>query len=259
MPVLNLDFWREREIAARDARARDGVSDMSPCHYREYWQDLYATRMRRRAMEELFARLPLKFEEMCPRVLDVGCGDGRFGAWVARRFKVPVSGVDAFAFGAYDRLQRFCQMDAENVSQIVPKWGHFDVALLITVLPFVENPQKVLEELTHVAPFLIVLDNFQDPAPPWQLVLSYKRHIPVQKFFDMLSHAGWEFEFMTPVNVIDRALFVRTPRALYPLAYVATLLGEKFAMWMLNTARWDYSHVRYSALLLKNQKWSADK
>ncbi len=248
MPARDSTYW--------EARQESQCENASPCHYQEYWQDLYATGMRRRGMERLFTALPRAEDDRALRVLDVGCGDGRFGAWVARRFDVAVSGIDCYAWGAYDRLRRFARIDAENAAQVVKKWGHFDAAMLVTVLPFVASAERVLEELTHVAPYLLVLDNFQDPAPAWQTRLSYKRHIPLWDFFAMASAAGYVMEETYPVNVLDRALFVHAPRVLYPFAYLATMLGEKLALWSIEHGRLNVRHARYFAVLLKNGKWS---
>jgi len=239
----------------------------SPCHYREYWQDRYARTMRERAVCQMFPTIERaaraapnpngnRSAERTLRVLDVGCGDGRFGEWVAERFGVVVSGVDAFAWkGAYKRLWRFAVCDAEVVSQTALKWGFFDLALLITVLPFVQDYRKVFEELTWVTPYVLVVENMQDPAPSWQRGLDYKQHIPLSECIAGAGALGWEPRVVKGVNVFDRALFVHSPKFLYPLTYAATRGGDALAVWLYARGRLAERHVRYHAVLFENQRW----
>ena len=91
--------------------------------------------------------------------LDVGCGTGVFALKLARR-GVGVTGIDiseAMLAVAYDKMRRaphdvrhrisFCVMDAHSLD-----FGNdtFDGALAVATLAFVDNPQRVFDEMTRV-------------------------------------------------------------------------------------------------------------
>lgn len=261
MPALDETFWKTRTRWTQ------------PCHYNEFWQDLYARTVRRAAVERLFPCYDVTTHTKTARVLDVGCGDGRFGEWVSQRFDVEVTGMDVVEYdGVRERLFHFERGDAERAGALSFQLGTFDVALLITVLPFVRDWGKALQGLMNAARFVLIVDNLQFPPPAWQEGLAYKQHIPLPQLLETADALGYAIDRVEPVNVLDRRLFLAMPQRLYALAFGVTtavdlLLVRLVRLWVAfnlrtqhtnqtNTrfrARFDYAQrVRYWAVLLRN-------
>ena len=93
------------------------------------------------------------------RILDLGCGDGRWSRYLHSRYGCKVYGVN-FSSKRIDRARelsdkkiRYWSQDAytfiENYN--FKQWGKFDYVLMVEFLEHLEDPERVLKRLSKIA------------------------------------------------------------------------------------------------------------
>jgi len=222
MPVRDSTHWETR------------LGQPSPCHYGDGWLDRYADTVRKAGVERVW---PGDAEI----VLDVGCGDGQFAAWMSRRFNVQVIGVDAYHWpGAQDRLDTLYVEDAESFPHLMLP-GSVDLAVCVTSLPFMRDWRRCVSGLVRAARRVLVVDNLQHPPPDWQLRLPEKQPISYWDLVQTFDAHGWAVEAATAISVLDRRLFFRLAGW---LAYALTLPVD-----LMLAPGYRPPRARYSAVL----------
>jgi len=232
--VLDPHHWRPK------------LGEEFPCHYGEKYLDWYADRIRKSAVKSIWPRDVLP-PRGC-RVMDVGCGDGRFGEWLRREFGVHVSGIDPFNWpGAVARLNSF-----EVRSIVGPRKGfaegRYDLAICVTSLPFMTDWAKALHNLYQIADRLLVVENLQTPTPSWQTGLPEKRPISYPDLVLEAKRVGWAIEAERCINLIDRRWLdaVGAIPILRPVVAVATFVVD----WVVGRCLHPVDG-RYSAVLFR--------
>lgn len=120
------------------------------------------------------------------RILDVGCGDGRLAATLARlRPDVTVHGVDVLV-----RPDAAIPVDGFDGDRIPAGDGSVDVVLLVDVLHHAEDPEALLREAARVAPVVLVKDHLREGwlAGP---TLRFMDGVGNRRFGVALPHHYW--------------------------------------------------------------------
>jgi SAM-dependent methyltransferase len=240
MPLLDNRFWFRRRAS------------LHPCHYQDRWLDTYADLVRKLALLRIFPRWDADSTVALStdgkrRVLDVGCGDARLSAWIARSFGCRVWGVDAIDWpGASDRLAGlFTVLDAEKMSEDRGlRMFQPHVAVAVTSLPFMRDWRLAVGEMCRLAERVLVLDNLQTPAPAWQRGLGYKEPIEMPALVHEFARHDFRLERWAGVNLLDRALFRRLPA---PLAFLITLPLDAALAFVVPARRCRYAAVLFRA------------
>jgi SAM-dependent methyltransferase len=115
------------------------------------WYDTPAGRRAERAERALIEQLLAHFPD-ARSLLDVGCGTGRFTAWLAER-PVRTFGLDRSPamLVAMRRLHRGMPAILGDAHRLPIRTGAVDVTLLLTMLEFLEDPIVALEEAVRVS------------------------------------------------------------------------------------------------------------
>jgi SAM-dependent methyltransferase len=158
------------------------------------------------------------------RVLDAGCGTGRFGAALASRH-TPVVGVDSdppMLSLAGARATGGCARAA--VEHLPFPDGSFDLALAVTVLEFVAQPAAALAELARVTRNggRIVIGAL-NPHSPWGLANRRRLHAGVWCHARFLSRSELR-ELGTPHGRTSLHGALYAPGALPGLSRLGPLL-----------------------------------
>lgn len=132
---------------ARQARGRGGTRLASPAAY-DRWFDTrwgrYAFTIELAAIERAAGRLDSL------RVLDAGCGTGRFTAALERRAAL-LAGVDLdLAMLAVAARRVRAPLLAADVGELPFRDGAFDVTIAVTVCEFTASPAALVAELARV-------------------------------------------------------------------------------------------------------------
>jgi len=222
MPVRNAGHWEGK------------FGDENPCHYGDWYLDTYADIVRKAAVRRVFPGRRLS-------VLDVGCGDGKFGAWVGRKFSCVVDGVDAFDWrGAGSRLNKFDVIDAEDM---VLRADAYDLAICVTSLPFMRNWRKTVANLCRSIPKILVVENLQTPTPPWNKGMVEKDQMDFTSLVWAFMSQGFMVADSTCVNVLDRRLFLTgAPK---PLAFALSLCVDLAAGFVVKPPAGRYAAVLF--------------
>ena len=228
--------WRNEGRQPAVAWRTDQVNPAGTCHYLNAWRDVYATLMRRKAVDRLLTTVPAGSS-----VVDIGCGDGRWLDWLADRLKTDaLVGIDVAKFGSYD--WPFRQADMEELPFDDQS---FDVALMITSLCQTEAPEKALDEACRVADRLLVLDFMLEPVPDWMKGLPHRQPVPASWLGRQMAQRGFRFVAAAGCGPVDGAVFVRTPRWLWPAAAVVTLALDWVMSGLLSPTRSKYQAALY--------------
>ena len=234
MPQLDPFFWDVRR------------GSPSPCHYEERWQDWYATVMRRWGIRRILHGEKVQF------VLDVGTGDGQMAEWLQKRFGYVVMGIDATDFHATGKMWMFKRLDIETLDRKeLP--ARPDLATAITVLPFTADWKEAVRRMCNSATLVLVVDDLQSPAPPWQQGLSYKRPLTFEDVLAEFKLNGLYLKKHLGVNWLDRRLFFKSPKWLYPLVAVLTVLVDQVVIRVLRPGRCRYQAVLFSRIIRRKK------
>lgn len=222
MPVRDTGHWEGK------------MGDAAPCHYGDWYLDTYADIVRKAATRRIFPGRRLS-------VLDVGCGDGKFGEWVKEKFACRVDGVDAFDWpGAAGRLDKFSVLDAE---EIVLAPNDYDLAICVTSLPFMRDWRMTVKNLCRSIPKVLVIENLQTPTPPWNKGMVEKDQMDYPTLVWTFENQGFFVADATCINVLDRRLFfTRMPT---PLAFAASLLIDLIASYVVRPWAGRYAAVLF--------------
>ena len=243
MSVKDPEHWVPKLIKAEANRK------YNPCHYHSFWEDRYADISRKRAVKKVLSPKVIRRSMTNFRVLDVGCGNGLWGAWFQKEYDAKVYGIDAYHWpGVGRRLNAFRCCDAQNMFAVLDTWDSwFDMAMCVTSLPFMEDWEKVVRLLSlGITKVVLVVDNFQQPTPPWQRNCPEKTHIEYDILIRVFEANGFIVSAERTVSAMDRALFIRSGVLLKPPAFLATLLVDFVTASLIKP-----KNARYSAILFR--------
>ncbi len=199
--------------------------------------------------EELLGMLP----EPPHRVLDIGCGEGRFGALLKERYGAQVTGVEMDGLAAEKargRLDRVISGDAEELARLGLE-GEFDLICLNDLLEHLPRPLeflvflrsmagrggRLLLSVPHVGHGEVLLElirNRWDYVPAGILCYDHLRFFTRESLEELLAAAGWELERIEPIpGPLSEAVreelkgpvqagMVPEPRRLEELGYMVT-------------------------------------
>ncbi len=199
--------------------------------------------------EELLGMLP----EPPRKVLDIGCGEGRFGALLKERYGAQVTGVERDGLAAEKargRLDRVISGDAEELGRLELEGG-FDLICLNDLLEHIPRPLELLVSLRSMAApegrlllsvphvghgelLLELLRNRWDYVPAGVLCYDHLRFFTRESLEELLAAAGWEMERIEPIpgplseavreelKGLVQAGMVPEPRRLEELGYMVT-------------------------------------
>jgi SAM-dependent methyltransferase len=208
VPLVNEAYWR----------ARFGTA--APCWSGDRWVDWEHAIVVRSALRQIWPRKPVVW-----RVLDVGCGDGRWTAWMRDEFNVFVRGTDALEFpGVRQRLgDWFRKVDAEELLA-APEVAGFrpDLVVFLNSLTCVLNWRGALDQAARLAPRVLVFDNLMTPTPPWLKGLPHRRPIEQPELLFAAAKLGLYAVRVVTADVMHRRLFLRTPRWAHPVVAVVS-------------------------------------
>ena len=114
------------------------------------------------------------------RVLDLGCGDGRWLNYLHEEYNCKLYGVDY----SRERIKKAREMSNSDIrywnqdaysftkNYKVDKWGKFDYVLMVEFLEHLENPKRILKRLKQIS------KNIIGTVP---LNFPYKAHLQVFK------------------------------------------------------------------------------
>lgn len=238
MPIKDAEYWG----------ARTGLDN--PCHYLDPALDWYADVVRKNGIRRVWP------DSVRPGdwVLDVGCGDGRMGAWLRQEFGVKVCGLDAFEYqGARERLDRFVCVDAEKMVDRL-FYEQFDLAIAITSLPFMADWKFCVAQMCVLSRQASIVENTQSPIPEWQK--GHKQKTPFALMELRSAFANWNLypHESTAINVVDRMwLMGASAWTKWPIL-LATLLVDTYAYLVV-----EPDDARYTATLFRHERYWAGR
>jgi len=249
MPAKSETYWKNR------ADLGEGST-----WYLDRWKDWYSKTLIKHCFKRVENLLRGK------TILDAGCGDCWLDLWLIQKFACYVMGVDRFDYGrnkerVADRLMYVPGVDIELLPEVnlVKAWTP-DVAVVCSVLECTNDWKKALASIMAVAPVTVLFEDLRMESPWYQVGLDYKHPITWDEF---LVEALWiakndlhvhlKLKGIT-ANVIDRALFVRTPKWLWWLVAPVTLLIDLTAQHMPVFKGWIEKHGRFRLVVVEQME-----
>lgn len=184
------------------------------------------------------------------RVVDVGCGAGRWSSWMARRFGCQVLGTDQFDWSGRPPGLPFVKQDAEMLDACgeIRAWGP-DLATSINALTCMTDWRKAVAAHCRVAPRVLAFDNFQTPTPEWRQSLVHRQPIEVPELVAAFEQQGFVLRRAVAGDVMHRRLFVATPRWLAPAVMALSAAIDVTVSLAVSPRR-----ARHSALLFERRQ-----
>lgn len=121
-----------------------------------------------------------------PRLFDIGCGDEKFGAELAGRGLA----VDYVGFDLHPQTPQVRALDLarETIDD------HADIAVVLGVFEYLDDPVGVMRKIAAVAPVLVVSHSASDlgrPADFDPASLNWRLYVDRPTFEAHLKDAGW--------------------------------------------------------------------
>ncbi len=225
MGLVNRQYWVDRFGSA------------SPCWSGDRWVDFEHGVVARHAVCRLWPK-------GVQRVIDIGCGDGRFSEWMALRFGVGVLGTDALTYPGVEGRIIFLELDAEEMSETTAlhAWDA-QMAVFMNSLTCMADWRAAVVQATQVCERVLVFDNFTTPTPPWLKGLPHRVPIEQPELEAAFSEAGFVVERKLAGDWLHRKLFLRTPRWSHPAVAVASASFDVLLAHVLPASR--ARHVAY--------------
>jgi ubiquinone/menaquinone biosynthesis C-methylase UbiE len=131
-------------------------------------------------------------------VLDIGCGSGEAGQWIAERQQCEVTGLETVV--RPDCRIPCTKFDGHNLPF---ESSSFDVALLSDVLHHADDPQKLLSEAVRVSRRWVIIKDHasENSLQRWFLwAMDYLTNPPP---FRYLSRRQWK-DMLDSCNLVER-------------------------------------------------------
>lgn len=237
-PLLNAPYWQER------------MGRSTPTYSGEWWLDWEHEKVMRWSLRRALDGI----DDRVLRILEAGCADGRWAAWMAAAFGVRVMGTDALEYpGVRKRMDLFIQCDLEQLDKCrEAKRFNPNVLLYMNSLTCVADWRKAVQAGAHVgAPWVICFDNFMTPTPAFLKNLPHRRPIQLPALEYEWELHGYEVAQEVAGDWFHRKLFLKTPRWSHPAVAVATLGLD----WVASRVLWP-DRARHIAVLF--EKTSVD-
>jgi len=203
MPSSNLDFFEQR-----------ANKFSNPCHYLDFWKDMYAVSIRKKSF---FSNIAVDGKV----VGDFGCGNGQWASDFIWHGAKRVIGIDQSAtlierailrnafFEQNDEVsfaQRYCDCFYRDYV------GIFDMVFMATVWNFLD-PSIRANVLVNTFRYLkdggsfVILDYFPKKVPEYQKGFSYKWVWGFQDNVVFIKNFGFILESVHDINFIDTSFF----------------------------------------------------
>lgn len=215
MPLINEAYWRLR------------FGQASPCWSGDRWLDWEHGVVARHAVRRVW---PADLRGQTIALLDIGCGDGRFTAWMSREFKVQYRGLDALEFPGHVLGSALIVGDAEQLSRLPEigtphqSYGRYlpDIVCFVNSLTCMQDWREAVSEAMKVADRVLVFDNLQTPTPAYWRNLPHRKAVRVDELLAAFDGEGFAVERAVAADWFHRKLFVRTPRWLHAAVAMLT-------------------------------------
>jgi len=188
------------------------INIYSELNDKEKRQLYYKTRYKKEnpSWEESMVFLSNKFKNLKlkdPIVLDAGCGNGNYIVDENRKDIAWAVGVDASKNAT---LKNICldEIKITNLENLPFESNHFDAVISLWVLEHLENPQKVINEISRVL----------KPGGYFLFATPNKNFLPIKIMF-LLNNKKLG-------NILNRRLFGRKEEDVFPTYYLANTIKK---------------------------------
>jgi len=230
VPLVNRQYWLDR------------LGQSSPCWSGEKWLDWEHGIIARSAFRRIFPR-------DVRRVLDIGCGDGRWSQWMRDIFDVVVLGTDVIQWPAVEYRIKFVEADAEELlrSKVVLEFRP-ELAVFMNSLTCVAHWQRAVASVCKISDRVLAFDNFMTPTPIWWKNLPHRKPIRLPQLVDEFLGYGFIVEKVVAADLFHRRLFLAAPRWTYGAVATVSAGLDLAAARLIQPEK-----ARHSAVLFKNK------
>lgn len=227
MPLFNEPYWRERVGLSGGSVSGEGWLD---------WEhDGVLDAVFRKVMRPLSASTTRWSHQL--RILDVGGGDGRLGAWMEQAYDVGVMTTTDLEWWpvASGATVVICDSESFDADVRVTRFAP-DVVQFIDSLSMVEDWPTAARAARRLAPMVLCVDNFESPTPPYRRSMPARVPITWRALVSNFEMAGWKVRQSWTVDVMHRKLFLSTPKWSHPLVARVSLAIDLLAQRIVSPA-----------------------
>lgn len=144
-----------------------------------------------------------EIERLAPqRILEIGCGQGAFGARMAARFEYLGVEPDPSSYAsAARRIEPFGGTVINGTDQAVPEGDTFDVVCCFEVLEHIEDPKSALADwVPHIRPgghLILSVPAFQSRFGPMDIHAGHFKRYEPDELRERLTEAGLVVDSVT--------------------------------------------------------------